>query len=1133
MCPTLRVVYGGEQVAFAVPRKGESLLAFLLLNSHAALTRDVVAFTLWPDETEGTARANLRRHIHLVTRSLPQVPLEESWILSGMKRIQWNPNMPAWVDVANLLEVCADEDARAVQFDRFEIDMLRGIDDDWLTPMRERLRSAFGSAMLRVARKARLDGDFEGAIHAAQRLIERDPLREDAVRELIMSRYQAGDRAGALRDYWRFRTDLQTELGVAPDRATTALFEAVLSDRGLQRFEGRDFPLEPPKLSLAVAPEPTSLRVATKRPGPKMQHTTAKRKQRPFIGRERDLELLLDRLERAREGEFRTVIIEGGAGLGKSRLLSELHDRSKHLVTVVGTQCFRYAQAPLAPLIDILSRVHAADPALLQDAQGLSEQLQGLIPSSTPHGQSAALPTDRQAQFSAIAEALRRFSARKTLLLSIEDIHWADLSTLECLCYLARKLERSPVLIVLTYRPESVERRHPMVPILSQLLRERLLETITIGPLSDAEIRLLIEQSDEISGGLSQSAERIVALAEGNPLFAGELAKHAANGRTSSTAAAPGLPLTLKSAVLVNFDEFDDDGRTLLTQAAILGRTFDSRLLAAVANSEAKMVNNVLRRARDLQLVVASRDSAPRYVFRHALLQEILYEELLPDEAQALHARAARVLEALGDASVPVAELAHHWARADNPELAARYGRLAGDAAMRLFAYRDAIGFYRQAQRFTAGDANRAALEEQIADAELGAGEFDAASRSLDRVLDYYEKIAPPERRATLFLKLSSARWGALEPREALTWAQRAVEETEAIPSHPARFAALIRLGRAAIMRADAAKGLEYLARAAAGGDAAVSPALRLAHLIYRGLAHGLVGEGDKALADFAEGQALLEDVDDAQTHQIYHQNLGVVAAWYGEIETALAGYEAAAENGRRTLNPAFESSALASAAYVHVFAGDLLTARGYIDTALRVAGAERTFATVWITGVGITLALRLQDELLLQQLEAVDILEAGLQSDDATFVSIISAAYIEYFASRGEIGRLKKLVRETVSRAGCGANVLYLMEHAALYGDEAEVAKVEELLLRWALPPVNRTGRGVLCLYRALVARRFGKRGALRQAKEACAFFEGTNLRYHLALALEAARQPEAAIRIHRAMHNRRDAERVSRTLM
>jgi ATP/maltotriose-dependent transcriptional regulator MalT len=263
----------------------------------------------------------------------------------------------------------------------------------------------------------------------------------------------------------------------------------------------------------------------------------------------------------------------------------------------------------------------------------------------------------------------------------LEDVHWADRSTRALAAHLARNLRSERVLLILTYRTDELHRRHPLRPLLAEL--ERLESTRTIE-LERFDQRELTEVLADILGERpdDQLVERLFARSEGNPLYTEELLAAGLDGRGTT-------PRTLRDAFMLRIERLPDDAQRVVRAVAI-ARRMDEETIAALTSIEHGALNAALREAVSAQVLVT--DEEDRFVFRHALLGEALYEDLLPGERAELHLALARVLERTcssnRDAEAELtARIAYHYAAAGDQPAALTAMVNAARAAGRIHAY--------------------------------------------------------------------------------------------------------------------------------------------------------------------------------------------------------------------------------------------------------------------------------------------------------------------------------------------------------------------------------------------------------------------------------------------------------------
>jgi DNA-binding CsgD family transcriptional regulator len=418
-----------------------------------------------------------------------------------------------------------------------------------------------------------------------------------------------------------------------------------------------------------------------------------------FVGREAELAELQVALTDAAAGRPSLAFLAGESGVGKTRLLNELERAAKaDGVRVLGGECVELGEGELAyaPIVAALRPLaRAGDPVLdaLSPAAraGLAHMLPGLGDGrAVEHPEESS--TAQARLFEGLLELFEHLGREGGLLLSIEDLHWADRSTRAFLVYLASSLCRERVLVVASYRPDELHRRHPLRPLLAELERDARARRVELRPLTLAELG---EQLADILGEPPdpELLGRMFLRSEGNPLFAEELLAAGLDGRGA-------LPPTLRDALMLRIERLSPDAQELLRLLAA-GRRLQHEVLADASRIDPRVLREALREAVAAHLIVA--DAEGRFSFRHALLREVVHDDLLPGERAELHLALARALEARS-AGLPdhggahlAAGIAHHYyASGDQPAALVTSVR-AAEAAEAVHAFGEASALYSRA----------------------------------------------------------------------------------------------------------------------------------------------------------------------------------------------------------------------------------------------------------------------------------------------------------------------------------------------------------------------------------------------------------------------------------------------------
>ncbi len=281
---------GKRPLNFSALPKTRPLFAYLLLNRQQPISREAIAFTLWPNVPEREAKANLRRHLYDLRRILPP---NEQWIISRGSSLQWQPTADYWLDTARFEELSQTNQLIAA-IALYQDNLLTDLYENWLEPERERLRALYLSNLEQLIDRYQTEADYPQAIYYAQQLLATEPLREDAIRCLMQLRFESGDRAGALRTYQQFERHIQAELGVAPMPETADLHAKIKYGPGNQ----------PNSPSTTPAALPHNL-----------PHQLTS-----FFGRTLDLITITERLT---DRSTRLLTLTGLGGSGKTRLALE------------------------------------------------------------------------------------------------------------------------------------------------------------------------------------------------------------------------------------------------------------------------------------------------------------------------------------------------------------------------------------------------------------------------------------------------------------------------------------------------------------------------------------------------------------------------------------------------------------------------------------------------------------------------------------------------------------------------------------------------------------------------------------------------------------------------------------------
>jgi oligopeptide transport system substrate-binding protein len=629
--------------------------------------------------------------------------------------VQLDPQADLWLDVGEFEALASHQDLARLHsaVTLYRGALLEGFYDDWVLTIRYRLETLFCDVLTRLMVGQEAAGEHQAALNTAKRLLDHDPLREDAHRLAMRAFCRLDQRGAALEQYRRCRETVRQELDASPMIETTELHRAIVDGR---------FETSAPEGALPVPAVEDIPRLAA---GYDPLEATA---LPPLVGREREIAFLQDRYARATQGRGKLVLVSGEAGVGKTRLVGELTRQvSWQGDRVLSGRCYEFERfLPYQPVAEALGGVvpAMAQPELKAQPAWILAQVARLVPElleklpeldATP-----ALRSERERLrlFEGLFRFLANLGEKGRLLLVLEDLHWATESTLQLVHYLARHLVTYPVLILVTLRPEAVGRRHPLQAFRQELERERLLAALHLDRLSREAVEALVTEMSGAGEVTVPLARRLYAETEGNPFFLMEVIRAffeqqrlvLEEGRWQgdfariSEADLP-LPTGMNETILARARCLDDDAQQALRLAAVLGHEFDYELLETLwgrGEEPTLQALDVLLRRR---LIEEGTGALGRdYAFTHHKIQEAIYAGITDRYRWRSHGRAGLAMERLygPQASDLAGEIAFHFQEGLRHDKALRdkaieYLLRAGDQARLAQAHHEAADYYQQA----------------------------------------------------------------------------------------------------------------------------------------------------------------------------------------------------------------------------------------------------------------------------------------------------------------------------------------------------------------------------------------------------------------------------------------------------
>ncbi|MFO7635667.1 MAG: AAA family ATPase [Caldilinea sp.] len=668
-----RLLRDGELVTTMDGTRQQSLLAYLLLNRSSPILRQHLAFLFWPDTAESQAFTNLRNLLHKLRRVLPEL---DQHLIADALTIWLPPAVPIDLDVTRF-EVAAakvDDPVALEQAAHLYVgDLLPGCYDDWIRPIRQSLHERACIVLAKLVGMHEQARRYDDAITHANRLLRLEPLHENTHRVLMRLHALNGDRAAALHVYHVCAATFREELDAAPDPETHRQYQRLMT-------------------GVHVEPAPSPTQDAGRL---------------PLIGRQAQWRSLLAAWRTAARGSMRCVIVQGDAGIGKSRLAEELTSWASHQGYATATaRCYAAEGAPpYAPVVEwlrcsaIQSRLREVDPIWLSEISRLLPDLPDAFPGlPTPAPLHAAW--QRQHLFDALCHVF--LHREHPLLLVLDDVHWCDAVTLEWLHYLLRQDAQAALLVVVTARSDELHDEHALHDLLNSLRRNAAVVEMLLEPLNEAETAELTC----FAAGRSLAPallERLYSESEGNPLFAVELARlipghfEQVGDVSASAGVEQAMPPAIGAVLQARLAQLPASARDLVALAAVIGRRFTFEVLrAAWQQGEEALVHNL-----DVlwQRKIVREHGADGYDFTHGKLRDTAYNGLSAARRRLLHRRIANALttvEAVSPASV-AGQVAIHYELAGAVVQAVPYYQSAAGEATRVYANDDAVHLYRRA----------------------------------------------------------------------------------------------------------------------------------------------------------------------------------------------------------------------------------------------------------------------------------------------------------------------------------------------------------------------------------------------------------------------------------------------------
>jgi predicted ATPase/DNA-binding CsgD family transcriptional regulator len=803
-----------------------------------------------------------------------------------------------------------------------------------------------------------------------------------------------------------------------------------------------------------------------------------------LIGRRAELAAFHLLVEQAKSGSGHIALLSGEAGVGKSRLIAEVKTSAEREgFRLFQGNCFQADRAfPYAPFLDLLRSSFSDSSSLPRhhDLLPFAQELSQLLPDVTsliserPSLMLSPYLDPQQEQRHLFALLLHFFTeqaTRQPLLCILEDLHWSDETSLELLVYLARRTTRLPLLFVLTYRSDEVspELRH----CLAELDREHLTQDFFLQRLTHTEVeamlRAIFAQHQTVPTGLLDS---MYALTDGNPFFIEEMLKSLiATGEITNREGIwertllfgmhtrhPSIPRSVQDAVYQRTKQLHTPARQVLTLAAVAGRRFDLVILQLVMQIEESRLLECMKELVAAQLV--SEEAPDQFSFRHALIREAVYAELLTGERRALHRHIAETIEQRASLSsildAQLVDLAYHFYEGGVWSKAAKYGQRAGERALILYAPRATVEHLTRTLSALShlGRTPSAALLRARGQAYETIGAFEQARADYEQALSIARQTQDDSMEWQSLLDIGLL-WAGRDYAQAGHWFRLSLDLAQMLTKPKLHAHSLNRVGNWLVNIGQVAEGLQAHQEALALFEQLQDKEGMAETLDLLGMATGISGDTVKALEQYDRAISLLRDLSDQQalisslTARVSYGSPYVAETTY----SICASPERCSRDVTEGLNLARQVDSPIWQAYVEFAAGGAFASFGelgrglaHVQDSLRIATEIKH--TQWMAAANFTLGhvyiLLLEANLAVQALETGLLLASEIGS--AWWIGNITAYLARAFLLQRALPRAVAILKATMASSQQPTNsperrICWAWGELALASNEAEVA--------------------------------------------------------------------------------------------
>ena len=515
----------------------------------------------------------------------------------------------------------------------------------------------------------------------------------------------------------------------------------------------------------------------------------------PLVDRTEEMNVLKEAVYRAVHGEGGLVFIHGEAGVGKTRLVRELcaYSRSRGVQVLYGRCPALFRMDGVPPYVIwkevIKDYLEACTPEQLFRVIGFyPAEVAKLVPEisqklrTIPPSFQISPEQEQNRLFEAISQFVSNISRETPLLVVLDDLQWTDPSSLLLLHYLARGVQKTPLLLLGAYRSTDIDAKHPLTPVLTELNRERLPQSVSLKRMSLSDVSEMIKSILGQEDVPADFCKLIYEKTKGNPFFAEEVVKSLKEERVIyreenkwafKNVSNIEFPETVKNVVKTRFSRLDEDCQNVLTMASFIGNDFTLEAICAITGIEEdkllKLMDKMFKTGLIKEKVIRGEGICS---FADILVRDVVYEEVSPLTRKKTHGVVGRALEKVYAETVDEhsGELASHFLESGDKEKALGYFLKAGEKAQKVYAFDEAFSYLQHAlnllEEKEASLEQKAGVIEKLGDFKAWIGDTDACLEYWNKSLALWNQLGRKERIADLNIRIANVLWDAIGDKE-------------------------------------------------------------------------------------------------------------------------------------------------------------------------------------------------------------------------------------------------------------------------------------------------------------------------------------------------------------------------------